>query len=145
VGFFKTPSLRNVGLKASMVHVSWVTDVEDAVHFYNAPAFLEVDGDTDRTQCTQNQSGVPTAGGGAAPYSNIKMSEETEGVVQMQALIIDFIVNALADPRVAAETFSFDRPAVRRDRPADSDGDGDADAADLAQLLGAWGPCEEKD
>jgi hypothetical protein len=28
------------------------------------------------------------------------------------------------------------------DCPADFDGDGDVDAADLAVLLGSWGPCE---
>ena len=30
----------------------------------------------------------------------------------MQALIIDFLTNALTDPRVAAETFPFDRPTL---------------------------------
>ncbi|MCH8241061.1 MAG: hypothetical protein IH897_00460 [Planctomycetes bacterium] len=142
VGRFKTPSLRNVGLKASMMHVGWVTDVQDAIHFYNAPAFPEVDEETGHTQYTEDQSGIPTAGGGTVSYSNINMPEETEGGVPMQALIIDFIVNGLADPRVAAETFPFDRPTLRSERPADLDGDGDVDAADLAQLLGAWGPYE---
>lgn len=47
------------------------------------------------------------------------MPEETEGGVPMQARIIDFLVNALTDPRVAAEAFPFDRPTLFSERLAD--------------------------
>lgn len=119
VGRFKTPSLRNVGLKASMMHVGWVTGVQDAIHFYNAPAFPEFDDETGHTQYTEDQSGIPTSNGGTVPYNDIFMPEFTKNGTPMQAHIIDFIVNALADPRVAAETFPFDRPTLRSERLAD--------------------------
>ena len=34
---------------------------------------------------------------------------------------------------------------IREPIPADVDGDGDVDAADLAILLGSWGPCPPED
>lgn len=35
-GHFKIPSLRNVGLRKALTHVGWITDVQDAIDFYNA-------------------------------------------------------------------------------------------------------------
>lgn len=114
-GRFKTPSLRNVGLKSTMMHVGWITSVQDAIDFYNAPAFPQVDPITGHTQYTANQSGIPTAiPGFFANYQNINMPN------QFQQPVIDFISNALTDPRVAAGTFPFDRPTLHSELfPAD--------------------------
>ena len=45
------------------------------------------------------------------------MQAETQGGVPMQARIIDFLTNALTDPRVAAEEFPFDRPTLGSEPP----------------------------
>ena len=45
-GSFKTPTLRNVGLRRSQMHVGWITDTQDAADFYNANAAT-----TRHTQC----------------------------------------------------------------------------------------------
>ncbi len=37
---------------------------------------------------------------------------------------------------------AYEFPAEQADCLADFDGDGDVDAADLAELLAAWGLCE---
>ena len=35
-GRFKTPSLRNIGLRSTLMHVGWVSDTQDSIDFYNA-------------------------------------------------------------------------------------------------------------
>lgn len=112
VGRFKTPSLRNVGLKPSMMHVGWITDVQDTIDFYNAGSLK-----TGHTQFTADQSGIPTGiPGFFADYNDILMPVETMGGVPMQARVIDFLKNGLTDPRVANEVFPFDRPTLRSER-----------------------------
>jgi len=107
IGRFRTPSLRNVGLKVSLMHVGWITDVEDAVAFYNAPGVDDaLPGWAGHVQFTQDQSGIPTSTPGVfADYELIH--------VPVEAAVIDFIANALTDPRVANEEFPFDRPTLR--------------------------------
>ncbi len=104
-GSFKTPSLRNVGLRKAHMHVGWITDAQDAADFYNAES-----GNTRHTQFTENQSGIPTQNpGNFVDYSTLSFFVPNPA---RQAIIIDFLENGLTDPRVAAEEFPFDRPAL---------------------------------
>ncbi len=92
-----------------MMHVGWITDVQDTIDFYNAGTL-----DTGHVQFTEDQSGIPTGiPGFFADYNDILMPVETQGGVPMQARILDFIENGLTDPRVANEEFPFDRPTLR--------------------------------
>ena len=104
-GRFKTPSLRNVGLRKAQMHVGWITDAQDAVDFYNAES-----GSTRHTQFTGNQSGIPTQNpGNFVDYSTLSFFVPSPA---RQAVVVDFMENALTDPRVAAEEFPFDRPVL---------------------------------
>jgi hypothetical protein len=106
-GRFKTPTFRNVGLKTALMHVGWITDVQDAIDYYNAPAFPQVDPVTGHTQYTADQSGIPTGNPGFfANYQDINMP------AQFHANVVEFLTNGLTDPRVANETFPFDRPTL---------------------------------
>ncbi len=100
-GEFRTPSLRNSGLRKALMHVGWITDVEDALAFYNAGT-----SDTGHQQFTADQNGIPG--------TNVDIDEldvfADDSVRRAQ--VVDFIANALTDPRVAAETFPFDRPTL---------------------------------
>jgi len=114
-GRFKTPTLRNSGLKSSLMHVGWVTDTQDAIDFYNA-----VSADTGHTQFINNQSGIPQNNGGAdenstrfTDYSELSMFTPAPS---RQLSVIDFIANGLTDPRVATETYPFDRPQLSSER-----------------------------
>ncbi len=109
-GRFKTPGLRNIGLKSAMMHVGWITDTMDAIDFYNA-------GTNDVTsmhvQFTADQSALPNGNPNSPmqpPYSMVAVEINSE---ENQAKIADFIDNALTDPRVANETFPFDRPTLK--------------------------------
>ena len=104
-GRFKTPSLRNVGLRKALNHVGWVTDVQDSVDFYNAES-----NDTQHTQFTENQTDIPT--NNPAIVREYKELSFFGPSPSMQAIVVDFMENALTDPRVAAETFPFDRPTL---------------------------------
>ncbi len=99
-GRFKTPSLRNVGLRDTLMHVGWITDVQDALNFYNAGTQ-----NTGHTQFTANQSPIP----GNGPINQINQINIPP---QAQPAIIDFLNNGLTDPRAAAESFPFDRPTL---------------------------------
>ena len=104
-GSFKTPTLRNVGLRKAQMHVGWITDTQDAVDFYNAES-----GSTRHTQFTENQSGIPTQNpGNFVDYSTLSFFVPSPA---RQAVVVDFMENALTDPRVAAEEFPFDRPVL---------------------------------
>ena len=108
-GEFKTPTLRNVGLKTSLMHVGWVTDVADAIDFYNSGA--ENNG---HTQFTADQDNVPNNGPGPdLNFGDILVPNLTQGGQPFKARVIDFMNNGLTDPRVAAQTFPFDRPTLR--------------------------------
>ncbi len=111
-GRFKTPSLRNAGLKTSLMHVGWITDIQDSVDFYNAET-----NDTGHHQFTENQTGIPTTNGGTVAYDTLSMFGAS---AEQQAIIVDFMANALTDPRVANETFPFDRPTLKSERIANS-------------------------
>lgn len=130
-GEFRTPSLRNSGLKKALMHVGWITDVADAIDFYNAGT-----NNTGHIQITQGQSGIPN--------SNLDIDEiDVFGDDPVRrGQVIDFISNGLTDPRVANELFPFDRPLLASETAAqtptqpdtgadtgtDTDADADADA-----------------
>ena len=138
-GRFKTPTLRNVGLRPAQMHVGWVMDVQDSIDYYNAPAWPAVDLVTGHTQFTaeQNQIPIPGTPPGAAPiYNDIFVP------TQSQPVVIDFLTNGLTDPRVANETFPFDRPTLQSELPAlvqfvrgDCNTDGVHDLSDAISVL----------
>lgn len=99
-GRFKTPSLRNVGLRESLMHVGWITDVQDALDFYNAGTQ-----NTGHTQFTQDQTPIP----GNGPIDFVRQINIPPAA---QPAIVDFLTNGLTDPRVAGETFPFNRPTL---------------------------------
>jgi len=100
-GDFKTPSLRNVGLRSALMHVGWITDVSDALDFYNAGT-----NDTGHVQFTEDQSGIP---GTRIDIDEIDVFGDDP---IRRGQVIEFLVNGLTDPRVATESFPFDRPTL---------------------------------
>jgi cytochrome c peroxidase len=88
-GDMKIPSLRNSGLRHRLMHTGEFRFLGEAISFYRDP------------------SGLPDIddmpGGGAYTFS---MSQQTAGY------LVAFLANALTDPRVAAETYPFDRPRL---------------------------------
>jgi len=88
-GRFKVPTLRNVGLKPTHMHNGRITTIRDAMLWYRIV-------NTDRFP--QNLD----------PLLPITIQTNAEDAV------VDFLTNGLTDPRVAAETFPFDRPAIHR-------------------------------
>lgn len=86
-GRFKTATLRNAGLKPTHMHNGRITGMNNAVLWYapNNPARF-----TDNLDLAL-PVGVPP---------------------QVMPALLDFLTNALTDPRVAAETFPFDKPTL---------------------------------
>lgn len=113
-GRFKTPSLRNIGLRATLMHVGWVTSVQDAIEFYTERG--------GHVQFTDDQSGVPTNTPGVfTTYNDINLPETGPGGEPIQAQVIDFLVNGLTAPRVANETAPFDRPTLYSEMDRESE------------------------
>lgn len=108
-GEFKTPSLRNVGLRKALMHVGWVTDTADALDFYNAGR-----NNTGHTQFTADQSNIPGTG------IDIDEIDVFGNDPVRRAQVVDFMANGLTDPRAAAETFPFDRPVLASERIAET-------------------------
>jgi cytochrome c peroxidase len=97
-GDMKIPSLRNVGLRHRLMHTGEFKVLGEAIGFYRDPSGLP---DIDE---------MPDGG----PYT-FSMTQQTAGY------LIAFLANALTDPRVASESFPFDRPRLaseRSDTPA---------------------------
>lgn len=90
-GRFKTPTLRNVGLKPTFMHNGVFTALNQVIAFYANGA----------AQFPDNKS----------PLLPIALPP------QVVPAVIDFMANGLTDPRVAAETFPFDRPTLHVERP----------------------------
>jgi cytochrome c peroxidase len=109
-GRFKVPGLRNVGLKFTYMHNGRKSSLEQVIDFY-----LGING---QQQFPQNQD--PAIAGIAIPPG-------------ARTDLIEFLRNGLTDPRVAAETFPFDRPILKSER-GDADRDGDVDAADQSSF-----------
>ncbi|MEM1186598.1 MAG: cytochrome c peroxidase [Planctomycetota bacterium] len=85
-GRFKVPTLRNVGVKPTFMHTGEFTTLPQVMAFYRGP-------------------GAP--GNNRDPLLPVAFPPPVE------AQVIDFMQNALSDPRVANETFPFDRPTLR--------------------------------
>ncbi len=99
-GSFKTPSLRNVGLRTRLMHNGRITSVADALNFY--------------------RSGVQ-AGTGHVQFNDGQDPRVRNIAIPPNVLpaLNDFLTNALTDPRVANGTFPFDRPTLLGERQAD--------------------------
>lgn len=95
-GRFKTPSLRNVGLRSNLMHVGWIDGVADALDFYRSGR--------------QNTGHVQFNDGQDQRVRNIAIPP------QVLPDLVDFLENGLTDPRVAAGTFPFDRPTLASER-----------------------------
>lgn len=90
-GRFKVPTLRNVGLKNRFMHTGQLADLNAVINFY---------------------------GNGAAQFPDNRDPIMPVGVPpQVRPALIDFLSNGLRDPRVAAQTFPFDRPTLHSERP----------------------------
>lgn len=89
-GQFKVPTLRNVGLKSTFMHNGQFDNLGDVIAFYANPAL----------QFPNNKSPILPV---ALPPPVIPN-------------VIEFMTNGLTDPRVANETFPFDRPELYADR-----------------------------
>ncbi len=92
-GDMKVPSLRNVGLRSRFMHTGEFRTLGEAINFYRNGASLP------------GVDEIPDAG--AYTFS---LSLQTAADLQ------SFLANALTDPRVAAETFPFDRPRLASER-----------------------------
>ncbi len=92
-GKFKTPSLRNAGLKASFMHTGQFDAMNQVFAFYAGPG---APGNPNRDALLP----VPIA-------------------PPQQGVVANFILNALTDPRVAGETFPFDRPRLFSERTSE--------------------------
>ena len=91
-GRFKTPSLRNVKLRAPYFHNGGKVDLSEVLLFYNA--------------------------GGDFPNPNLDPQIFALNLSHPERLaIIDFIENALLDPRVEAGVSPFDKPGLRSQEP----------------------------
>lgn len=105
-GHFKIPSLRNVGLRKALTHVGWITDVQDAIDFYNSG--------TNDTGHTIFPNGLSEVSDPDNPGSTIRINQINflGSEPDKQAQVVDFLSNALTDPRVASESYPFDRPIL---------------------------------
>jgi cytochrome c peroxidase len=88
IGEFRTPSLRNVGLRGPYMHNGRFAALEDIVEFYDRG------GDFD------------------APNINHNLIRPLNLSPQQKADLLAFLRGALTDPRVAAGTAPFDRPGL---------------------------------
>ncbi len=93
-GKFKTPSLRNVELRNHWFHNGSpdITSLRDAVEIYGTG----VGGGFDNVDAVLNGLMIP--------------AQDVDDIIEF--------LSALTDPRVAAETFPFDRPMLRSERGA---------------------------
>lgn len=109
-GRFKVPSLRNVGLKSTFMHNGRRSTLTEVVDFY-ARANGQI-------QFPANQDPL-------IPLINLPPQARID--------LIAFLQGGLTDPRVATESFPFDRPILASER-GDADRDDDVDTADRAQF-----------
>jgi cytochrome c peroxidase len=86
-GEFRTPSLRNIELRAPYMHNGRFATLEEVIEFYNRG------GDFDAPNKNRN-------------IRPLNLS------VQQKADLLAFLKRPLTDPRVAAQTFPFDRPQL---------------------------------
>ena len=97
-GRFKVPSLRNVGLRDRFMHNGQLSSLEEVFDFYARR--------NGQVSFAQNRDPLLTTPITFPPNA--------------QANIIDFLRNGLTDPRVADETFPFDRPMLLSEQLLDN-------------------------
>ena len=96
-GDMKVPSLRNAGLRPRFMHTGQFSSLGEAIGFYRTgPPSDERDALPDGSTYTFNMSAV------------------------MERDLLEFLGNALTDPRVRDERFPFDRPRLASERDAAS-------------------------
>ena len=98
-GKFKVPSLRNVGLRTRFMHNGELRSIDEVLRHYRRP------------RRSPNLDPIVQGGlrvGGRRGRGRRGGSDLTP--------IVDFLQNALTDPRVAAEQPPFDRPVLRSER-----------------------------
>lgn len=88
IGEFRTPGLRNVGLRAPYMHNGRFATLEDVIEFYNR------------------------GGDFNAPNINHNLIQPLNLSPQQKSDLAAFLRGALTDPRVAAGSAPFDRPAL---------------------------------
>ncbi|MGP1273413.1 MAG: cytochrome c peroxidase [Phycisphaerales bacterium] len=89
MGRFKTPTLRNLGLRSTFMHTGHVQSMQLVLNLYRAPLnFANLD-----------------------PLLPVTVPPPQEPAV------IEFLLHGLTDPRVANEEFPFDRPTLRSELP----------------------------
>ncbi len=88
VGEFRTPSLRNVELRAPYMHDGHFATLEDVVEFYNR------------------------GGDFNAPNINRNLIRPLNLTAQQKSDLVAFLKRPLTDPRVAAAAAPFDRPTL---------------------------------
>ncbi len=88
IGEFRTPSLRNVELRAPYMHTGQFMTLEDVVDFYNA------------------------GGDFNAPNIDHNLIHPLNLSPQQKSDLVAFLKRPLTDPRMAAETSPFDRPTL---------------------------------
>ena len=86
-GRFKVPTLRNAGLKPTHMHNGRITTMSDAVLWYRT---------ANPQRSADNLDPI------------LPVNVPPQGLTDL----VNFLTNALTDPRVAAETFPFDRPTL---------------------------------
>ena len=105
-GAFKVPSLRNVGLRKALTHVGWISSTSDALDFYNAGTH-----DTGHEIFTNNLSDLRGPGFGNQDLQIDDIDFLAEASTD-RTRFLDFLNTALTDPRVANESYPFDRPRL---------------------------------
>ncbi len=89
-GMFRVPSLRNVALKSRFMHNGSLTSLAAVVNFYG------------------------TGGGNFAPRDPRLRNIRIPGQVRID--LVAFLTSGLTDPRVANQSFPFDRPTLWSER-----------------------------
>ncbi len=112
-GRFKTPTLRNVGLKSRFTHTGQFDSLAAVVNFY------------------ADHVGVPTDNSDPVlPQINVPP--------QARPALVDFLQNGLTDPRVAAGQPPFDSPRLRSEMlSGDGNCDGVVNFFDIDALVAA--------
>jgi cytochrome c peroxidase len=97
-GKFKTPSLRNAGLRARFMHTGRLRTLAEVVDLYDR-------------------------GGGPFPDNKDPQLIPLGLSAAQKAALVDFVANALVDPRVATGQPPFDRPVLHSERAPGPFGD----------------------
>ncbi|MFK7758896.1 MAG: cytochrome c peroxidase [Phycisphaerales bacterium] len=95
-GSFRTPSIRNAGVRNRLMHTGGLEDMSDILDFYAH--------ENGQVPFPENLNGFVAA--------KIRFTP------QARVAVLDFLENGLTDPRVVNETFPFDRPKLHAELEA---------------------------